>query len=63
MNDLFEYIFTSLIFGLVNGRDITFAGHTIPKVMAEENNNRLWMQGFNFDFFLIFDWIEYRTLV
>ena len=43
MKDFFEYVLTSLIFGLVKDWDITFAGHIIPKVIADEINNCLWL--------------------
>ena len=50
MKDLFEYKFTSLIFGLLNGWDITFAGYLIPTVISEVTSNIFWMYLFNFDF-------------
>ena len=42
MNDLFEYILTSLNFGLVKGLDTTFDGHRINAVIAEEINTFIW---------------------
>ena len=40
MKDLCEY---KLIFGLVKGWDIEFAGHRRPNVIADENNICLWL--------------------
>ena len=51
MKDLFEYKFTSLIFGLLNGWDITFAGHVTPTVINEATSNSFWRYLFNFNFF------------
>ena len=39
MKDLFEYKLTSLIFGLLNGWDITFAGYLMPTVINEVTSN------------------------
>ena len=50
MKDLFEYKLTSLIFGLLNGWDITFAGYVMPTVINEAISNSFWMYLFNFDF-------------
>jgi hypothetical protein len=50
MKDLFEYKLTSLIFGWLNGWDMTFAGYLMHKVNNEEISNSLWMYLFNFDF-------------
>ena len=52
MNDLFEYILTSLIFGLLNCWDITSEGDVVPTVMNEAINNSLGMYFFNFDFLM-----------
>jgi len=41
MKDLFEYKSTSLIFCLLNGWDMTFAGYVIPKVINEAIINSL----------------------
>jgi len=48
MKDLFENKLTSLIFGLLNGWDITFAGYVMPTVINETNSNSFWMYLFNF---------------
>ena len=50
MKDLFEYKLTSLIFGLLNGWDITFEGHVILTAINEASSNGFWMYFFNFDF-------------
>ena len=50
MKDLFENKLTSLIFGLLNGWDITFAGYVIPTGINETISNSLWMYLFNFNF-------------
>ena len=50
MKDLFENKLTSLIFGLLNGWDITLAEYAIPNVINEVINNRFWMYLFNFVF-------------
>ena len=55
MKDLFEYKLTSLIFGLLKGWDITFAGHVIPTVINEANSNNFWRYLFNFDFLIFFE--------
>jgi len=39
MNDLFENKLTSLIFGLLNGWDITFAGYVMPTGINETISN------------------------
>ena len=41
MKDLFEYKLTSLIFGLLNGCDITFAGYVIPNSPAEKSGIKI----------------------
>ena len=48
MKDLFENKLTSLIFGLFNGWDNTFAGYVIPTGINEQINNSFWMYLFNF---------------
>ena len=53
--DLFEYKVTSLIFGLLNGWDITFTGHIMPIVINEVNSNSFWMYLFNFDFLIFLE--------
>ena len=50
IKDLFEYKLTSLIFGLLNGWDIIFAGYLMPTVINETISNSFWMSLFNFDF-------------
>ena len=50
MKDLFENELTSLIFGLLNGWDITFAGYVMPTGINEMISNSFWMYFFNFDF-------------
>ena len=55
MKDLFEYKLTSLIFGLLNGWDITFAGYKMPPVINEPSSNSFWMYLFNFDFIMFFE--------
>ena len=52
IKDLFEYKLTSLIFGLLNGWDITFAGYVMPTGINETISNSFWMYLFNFDFFM-----------
>jgi hypothetical protein len=54
MKDLFEYILTSLTFGLLNGWDMTFDGDVMPTVINEAISNSLWMYFFNFDFLMFF---------
>ena len=53
MKDLFEYKLTSLIFGLLNGWDITFEEYVMPNVINEANSNSFWTYLFNFDFFVL----------
>ena len=55
MKDLFENKLTSLIFGLLNGWDITFAGYVMPSGINETNINSFWMYLFNFDFLKVFE--------
>ena len=50
MKDLFEYKSTSLIFGSLNGLDMTFAGYVMLTVINEAISNSFWMYFFNFDF-------------
>ena len=50
MKDFFEYKLTSLIFGLLNGWDMTFAGYLMPTEINEAIRNIFWMYFFNFDF-------------
>ena len=50
MKDLFEYKLTSLIFGLLNGWDMTFAGYLMTRENNEAISNSFWMYLFNFDF-------------
>ena len=50
MKDLFEYKLTSLIFGLPNGWDMTFAGYEMTTGINEAISNMFWMSLFNFDF-------------
>jgi len=50
MKDLFENKLNSLIFGLLNGWDITFAGYIMPTGINETISNSFWMYFFNFDF-------------
>ena len=53
IKDLFEYKFTSLIFGLLNCWDMTFAGYLMPNVVSEAISNNFWMSLFNFDFYVL----------
>ena len=53
MKDLFEYKLTSLIFGLLNGWDIIFAGYLMPTEINETISNSFWMSLFNFDFYVL----------
>ena len=55
MKDLFENKPTSLIFGLLSGWDITFAGYVMPTGNNESISNSFWMYLFNFDFFMFFE--------
>ena len=55
MKDSFENLLASYNFVYVKGWDITFDGHKIPSVIAEEINNCLGLVRFNFDFLLFFD--------
>jgi len=55
MKDLFEYKLTSLILGLLNGWDLTFAGYVMPTVISEAISKSFWMYIFNFNFFMFFD--------
>ena len=55
MKDLFENKLTSLIFGLLNGWDITFAGYVMPTGINETISNSFWMYLFNFDFLIFFE--------
>ena len=55
MKDLFEYKLTALIFGLLKGWDITFAGHVMPTVINEASSNSFWMYLFKFDFFIFLE--------
>ena len=55
MKDLFENKLTSLIFGLLNGWDITFAGYVMPTGINETISNSFWMYLFNFDFLMFFE--------
>ena len=54
MKDFFESKLTSLIFGLLNGWDITFAGYVMPTGINEAISNNFWMYLFNFDFLTFF---------
>jgi len=55
MKDLFENKLTSLIFGLLNGWDITFEGYVMPTGINETISNSFWMYLFNFDFLMFFE--------
>ena len=55
MKDLFEYKLTALIFGLLKGWDITFAGYVMPTVINEASSNSFWMYLFKFDFFIFLE--------
>ena len=56
MKDLFEDMSNSLIFGLLNGWDITFAGYVVmPTGINEMIKNSFWMYFFNFDFLMFFE--------
>ena len=64
MKDLFENRLTSLIFGLLNGWDNTFAGYEMPTGIIETISNRFWMYLFNFDFFCsLRDLIHYTSVI
>ena len=52
MKDLFANKLISLIFGLLNGWDITFAGYVMPTGINETISNSFWMYLFNFDFLM-----------
>ena len=52
MKDLFENKLTSLIFGLLNGWDITFEGYEMPIGINETISNSFWKYFFNFNFFM-----------
>ena len=54
IKDLFEYILTSLIFGLLNDWDVTFAGHVMLTVINEVSSNSFWMYLFNLNFLMFF---------
>ncbi len=62
MKDFFEFILTSLIFGLLNGWDISFAGYVMPNVINEASRNSFWMFLFNFDSLLFFERFKHNTL-
>ena len=53
MKDVFEYKLTSLIFGLLRGWDINFAGNVLPTVINEASINNFWRYFFNFDFYIL----------
>ena len=55
MKDLLENKLTSLIFGLLNGWDITFGGYVMPTGINETVINSFWMYLFNFDFLMFFE--------
>ena len=55
MKDLFENKLTSLIFVLLKGWDINFAGHVMPTVINEASSKNFWGYFFNFDFFIFFE--------
>ena len=55
MKDLFENNLPSLIFGWLNGWDITFTGYVMPTGINETISNSLWMYLFNFDFLMFFE--------
>ena len=55
MKDLFENKLTSLIFGLLNGWDITFPGYVMPTGINVTISNSFWMYFFNFDFLMLFE--------
>ena len=55
MKDLFENKLTSLIFGLLNGWDITFVGYVMPTGINETISNSFWMYLFNFVFLMFFE--------
>jgi len=55
MKDLFENKLTSLIFGLINGWDMTFALYVMPTGINETISNSFWMYLVNFDFLVFFE--------
>ena len=55
IKDFFENKLTSLIFDLLNGWDITFAGYVMPTGINETISNSFWMYLFNFDFLMFFE--------
>jgi len=55
MKDLFENKPPSLIFGLLNGWDITFAGYIKHTGINETISNSFWMYLFNFDFLMFLE--------
>ena len=55
MKDLFANKLISLIFGLLNGWDITFAGYVMPNGINETISNSFWMYLFNFDLLMFLE--------
>ena len=53
MKDAFENKLTSLIFGLLNGWDITFAGYVMPTGINKTISNSFWMSLFNLEFYVL----------
>ena len=62
MKDLFEYKLSSLNFGLIKGWDTTFNGHKISIVIAEENKNLFFLWILNFDFLILFEYINNKNM-
>ena len=57
-----QFLISSLvIFGLLKGRGITFAGYVMPIVINEASSNNFWRYLFNFDFFIFFERVEYTN--
>ena len=63
MKDFFENKLSSLIFGLLNGWDITFPGYVMPTGINVTISNRFWMYLFNFDFLMFFERLNQSTRV
>ena len=53
MKDFFEYKLISLISGLFNGWDMTFAGYLMLTVINKAISNSFWMSLFNFSFYVL----------
>jgi len=63
MKDLFANKLTSLIFDLLNGWDITFAGYVMPTGINETISNSFCMYLFNVDFLMFSKDLVHNTSV